>query len=353
MPARKSAVEQRRGEIDRHLTRLRGQLARKSRKDFTTDFRHRSWLKGTNALIDELTGELSALDDPGEYDELPAAVVADELGLTRAQVRTLIRLGEITASGRQAHERISRAELERVAGLGAQELLRLGRQESAEIFEEAVPLLRHRGSDLEAAERAYRRLERREGWAAPYAPAFLVGLELARDDPAGAISTVRLIYGIEDHLQRLAVMSHLGRALRGVGLNDGAARQVGTFLADLADRGAAGRGLPETGRRGRPEARDPKELRRQAAYLAASVMIELRGRGLFDERPAAGGEARASEKAVARAVRDTLYSALYAEAFYDDSPSCRMYADMTRATAEDQGEAKLLTGLSARGGRSR
>jgi len=353
MPARKSAVEQRREEIERQLARLRGQLARKSRKDFTTDFRHRSWLKGTNALIGELLDELSALDDPGEYDELPAAVVADELGLTRAQVRTLIRLGEIEASGRPAHERISRAELEQIVGLGAQELLRLGRQESAEIFEEAVPLLRSRGSNLEAAERAYRRLERREGWAAPYAPAFLVGLELARDEPAGAISTVRLIYGIEDHVQRLAVMSHLGRALRGVGLNDGAARQVGTFLADLADRAAAGGGLPVAGRRRQKEARDPEELQRQAAYLAASVMIELRGRGIFDERPAASGGERASEEAVVRTVRDALYSALYAEAFYDDSPSCRMYADMTRAAAEDHGEARLLMGLSARGGRSR
>jgi hypothetical protein len=352
MPGRKSAVEQRRGEIERQLARLRAQLARKSRKDFTTDFRHGSWLEGTNALIGELLDELSALADPGEYDELPAAVVADELELTRAQVRALIRLGEIEASGRPAHERIGRAELGRIAGLGAQKLLRLGRQESAEIFEEAVPLLRHRGSDLGPAERAYRRLERREGWAAPYAPAFLVGLELARDDPAGAISTVRLIYGIEDHLQRLAVMSYLGRALQGVGLSDGAARQVCTWLADLAERGAAGRGLPVTGRRGRPEARDPEELQRKAAYLAASVMIELRGRGIFDERPAAGGGERASEDAAARAVRDAIYSALYAEAFYDDSPSCRMYADMTRAAAAgDQGEAKLLTGLSAGRGR--
>jgi hypothetical protein len=352
MRGRKSAVERRREEIERQLARLRAQLARKSRKDFTTDFRHRSWLKGTSALIDELTGELSALDDPGEYDELPAAVVADELGLTRAQVRMLIQLGEIEASGRQAHERVGRAELVRIAGLGAQELLRLGRQESAEIFEEAVTLLQ--GGDLEAAGRAYRRLERREGWAAPYAPAFLVGLELARDDPAGALSTVRLIYGIEDHLQRAAVMSYLGRVLRGLGLSDGAARYLCTRLAALADRGAAGRGLPRAGRRARREARDPEELRRQAAYLAASVMIELRGRGLFGESPAAGGAAGASEEAVAQTLLDALYSALYADAFYDDSPTCRMYADMTMGTAaEFRGEAKLLAGLSAEGGRRR
>lgn len=350
MAARKSAVEQMRDEIDRQLTRLRAQLARKSRKDFTTDFRHRSWMKSTNALISELLEERSALDDPGEYDELPAAVVADELGLTRGQVRTLIRLGEITATGRAAHERIGRAELERIAGLGATELLRLGRQESAEIFEQAVPFLQ--GGDLEAAERAYGRLEGREGWTAPYAPAFLFGLELARDDVAGALSTLRLIYGIEDYLQRVAVMSYLGRVLRGMGLSDGAARQVCTRLAALADEGATGRMRLESHQSERLKATDPVELQRRASYLEASVMLELRGRGLFSERPPPAGAAQTSEEVVGQIVRDALYSALYAEAFYDDSPACRMYADMTRGTASTfRGEAKLLEGLSTGGSR--
>jgi hypothetical protein len=351
MPARKSAVEHRREEIERQLTRLRGQLARKSRKDFTTDYRHRSWLKSTNALISELLEELSALGDPGEYDELPAAVVADELGLTRGQVRMLIWLGEVAATGRVAHERIGRAELERIAGLGASELLRLGRQESAEIFEQAVPLLQ--GGDLEAAERAHRRLEGREGWAAPYAPAFLVGLELARDDLAGALSTLRLIYGIEDHLQRVAVMSYLARVLQGMGLSEGAGRQLCTRLAALADE-AAGHKHSGAGRRARSAVVDQDELQRRAAYLATSVMIELRGRGLFDERPAHGGTTQGSEQEAGQIIRDALYSALYAEAFYDASPPCRMYADMTRATAaESGGAANLLMGLSASGGRIR
>jgi hypothetical protein len=350
MPAKKSAVEQRREEIDRQLTHLQAQLAQKSRKDFTTDFRHRSWLKSTNALIGELLEELSALDDPGEYDELPTAVVADELGLTRGQVRMLVRLGEIAAAGRAAHERIGRAELERIAGLGGSELLRLGQQESAEIFEQSLFFLQ--GGDLEAAKRAYRRLEGREGWAAPYAPAFLVGLELAQDDVAGALSTLRLIYGIEDHLQRVAVMSYLGRMLRGMGLSDGAARQVCTRLAALADEGAVGRMRPEPRQRQRSKETEPGELQRQAAYLAASVMIELRGRGLFGERPASSDATQASEEVAGQIVRDALYSALYAEAFYDNSPACRMYADMTRGTAgEFRGEAKLLEGLSVGGGR--
>jgi len=350
MPARKSAVEQRREEIDRQLTRLQAQLARKSRKDFTTDFRHRSWLEGTNALIRQLLEELSTLDDPGEYDELPAAVVADELSLTRGQVRMLIRLGEIAATGRAGHKWIGRAELERVAGLGTSELLRLGEQESAEIFEQSVPFLQ--GGDLEAAERAYRRLEGREGWGAPYAPAFLTGLELARDDIAGALSTLKLIDGIEDHLQRVAVMSYLGRVLRGMGLSEGAGRQVCARFAALADE-AAGRERSGAGRGVRPAAVDPDKLQRRAAYLAASVMIELRGRGLFDERPAAGGMTGALEQEVGRVVRDALYSALYAEVFYDDSLACRLYADMTTAAAaESQGAANLLAGLSIRDGRS-
>jgi hypothetical protein len=175
-------------------------------------------------LIAELESELSILDCPGEYDELPVAVVADELGLTSEQVRNLIRLGEIEASGKAAHERICRAELERVAVVGGPALLRLSAEEPADIFEQAVPQLQK--GDLEAAQRAYRRLEARQGWRGPHAPVFLVSLELATGDLDGALSSAKLIYEYEDLLQRTVIMTYLGRVLRGMVLQESGAREL-------------------------------------------------------------------------------------------------------------------------------
>jgi hypothetical protein len=42
--------------------------------------------------------ELSILNNPGEYDQLPPAIVAADLGMSTAKVRLLINGGEILAS---------------------------------------------------------------------------------------------------------------------------------------------------------------------------------------------------------------------------------------------------------------
>src|SRR3712207_6935161 len=60
----------------------------------------------------------------------------------------------------RSHERVCRRELERIIAMGVPALLRLGEEEPAEIFEQAIPDLQN--GDLEAAKRAYRRLEDRK-----------------------------------------------------------------------------------------------------------------------------------------------------------------------------------------------
>jgi hypothetical protein len=127
-----------------------------------------------------LLAELSVLNDPGEYDQLPPAVVAEELGTTTAKVRLLIKGGEILASGKPAHEYISREDLAEACKVGVKELIHRLTQEADEIFEESVEYL-HQGQQR-LAERACRRLVARESiagaFALPYETAFL----LARGD---------------------------------------------------------------------------------------------------------------------------------------------------------------------------
>lgn len=187
-----SAVDARRRRVTRQLDHLRSRLAKNSPARYADEHSYRRQLQRSLDLISELESELSILDCPGEYEELPVAVVADELGLTCEQIRSLIKLGEVAATGKAAHERICRVELERIIDLGAPALLRLGKEEPAEIFEQAVPYLQN--GDLEAARRAYRRLDARQSWRGPYAPAFLVGIELATEDLDGALASIKLIH---------------------------------------------------------------------------------------------------------------------------------------------------------------
>jgi hypothetical protein len=220
----RSAVEIRRGQITQQLEHLRSQLIRKSPTYYADENTYKRQLKRTRELISELESELSVLDCPGEYDELPIAIVADELGIRYEQVRGLIKLGEIEATGRAAHERISRGELERITLIGVPALMRLSHEDSAEIFEQAIAHLQCQ--NLEAVERAYRRLEARLSWRGPYAPTLLVGLELARGELDAALSSMELIYEYENPLRRIIIMVTLGQMLRGMRLTDKGSQEL-------------------------------------------------------------------------------------------------------------------------------
>lgn len=224
----KSEAEKRSEQIEEQLDRLRPRLASKSAGRYATEGARKYQQRRLSELVAALEEELSMLSCPGEYDELAPATVADELGLTLKQVRGLIKSGEIEASGKLAHERVGRAEMGRVAALGASELLRLWRQESAEIYEEAVPRLQV--GDLEFAERAYRRLAGRGAWGVPYTPAFLLCLEIARGEFENARDAVRLIQGCTEPFARATTMRRAKNLLAGMRLDSDDAKEFCELL---------------------------------------------------------------------------------------------------------------------------
>ena len=120
------------------------------------------------------------LDDPGEYNELPIAVVADKLGLTMNEVGVMIGQGEILTPDEKERERVTRDELARLAETGTEELKRLSDQEAPEIFKRAVPVLQR--GELELVEREYRRLEARDSSIGPYVYAYRMALDLAKGE---------------------------------------------------------------------------------------------------------------------------------------------------------------------------
>lgn len=294
-------------QITAQIEHLRRRLASKTRKDYTSDYRYERWRKQSRDLIDKLLGELSALDEPGEYDELPSAVVADELGLRLDQVRLLIKLGDIEASGERAHELVSRRELERLAQLGVDEILRRSGQSTEDIYSETVSQLR--GGDLEAAERSYRRLKARQSCVGNHALAAEVAIKLAKGLYEDVEQLIRFILG-DKHRDSALIGTYLGEFIRGVCFKNQnlGADAVGLLTPIIGDeiKGAA-----QTGR-----VADDLQV---TAMCVTTVVMEGLG-GFVGNSSTVGREGE-----LYKIVRDRVFSVLYAEANMSGSMENRTF----------------------------
>lgn len=323
-----SAIEQRKQQLLRQLEHLRHQLVTKRRAHYKTQQSYEQQQRRTRTLVSELEAELSMLESPGEYEELPVAVVADELGLTLQQVRHLIRLGEIEAGGQAAHARIPRQELERLCALGVPELLRLSRQVVSEIFEEAIPALRR--GDVVSVERAYLRLDKREGWRGSHAPALLVALELARGDLQNAFSTIRFINQCEDLLQRTAMVGLIGRLLREMNLESHGTQMFGEQLLKVVGVKSA-RGIEHSNSSSNQHDRGEEQLQQIATYLATAAqhgLLQSRFSRKYEWIRTGSGT---GEQELFAFIRDAIYTALHAEVHGDKSAICRIYVEAVKS----------------------
>jgi hypothetical protein len=336
-----SEVEKRRQQIGRELDRVRLRLAQKTAGRYPSEAAYKYQQRRARELVADLEGELSALECPGEFDELPGATVADEIGLTSCQVRNLIKSGEIEATGNAGHERISRAEMERIGDLGVTELLRLSRQESTEIFDETVPYLQN--GNLELSGRAYRRLNARGAWRGPHAPAFLVGLEVAKGEFDNALFSVKLIHKMTNPLEREATTACLEGLLRGMRLECVDAQTFAQQLLTVVKGNPAKGGIFN---KIAPEQRDEKikGLQQRALYLATAIDRELRK---YQPRRV-DIEHKLSSALPTRKfnllLRSALYTALYAESTHEESAASKMYIETIQSTMPTKYRPATLLG---------
>lgn len=306
MPRKRSGVEQRREQIAAQVDRLRLRLNSKTRNAYRSDFHYERWVRQSSALIGELLDELSALDEPGEYNELPAAVVADELGLPLDQLRQLIRLGDVEATSRRAHERVSRGELERLAGLGVNEMLRRSTQSADAVFGEAVSQLRR--GDVASAERSYRRLKARQSCVGSHALAAEVAIKLTKGLYAEAGRVIKFIL-TEKYYERVVIGTYLAEFIRGACFRDEDARAViPDLLKPLLDL------PPQIALTNRAS-----EDLQAAAMLITSVVVE----GLEELKMQPPTTEQGEE--FYRLLRDRIFGVLYARANSNTSIKSRMY----------------------------
>jgi len=321
-------ISQRVRTVTLQIARLREKLSSKTRNNFTSDFQYRSWLDKTNELITELEDELSVLTDPGEYDRLPPAVAAEELGTTVNKVRQLIKGGEILASGKVAHEYVSREELAAACETGLKELLRRLGQDSAEVFEESIAHL-HQGQ-LRLAERACQRLIARETLVGTFALPYETALLLARAEMDEVDARLRFIRRAEG-TERARFIRNLQRILAGMSFPDEAAMAVAERLLH------GGESLNADDRKVvRSKADDLQEL---AMFITTVVLEEI---GQRWKRPLR----TAHREELCEIIQDAVYSSLHAQESYDRLASPKEFVDAVRTLMPRYFKpARLIGGL--------
>jgi hypothetical protein len=313
MSPRSRPIAQRVRTVTAQIARLKEQLSSRTRDAFARDSHYRIWVEKTNELLSELEGELSVLNEPGEYDQLPPAVVAEELGTTADKVRLLIKGGEILATGKPAHEYVSRDELAAACEAGVTELLRRLDQEASSIFEESVAYL-HQGQLL-LAEKACGRLVARESMVGAFALPYETAFYLARGELDEVDASLDFIGRAEDAV-RARLMRNLRRALRGVSFKDEAAKAIAERLLGGGEASALDG----------PKILGSKldELQRLAVFITTVVFNEIDRRRKRFFKP--GREDELSEL-----IRNAVYSSLYAHESYDRLASSREFVDDIRA----------------------
>ena len=314
-------------QVSGRLDHLRAELAKKTPSRYASQGTYRRELKRCRGLIGDLEEELAALDCPGEYEELPVAVVADELGLQVRQIRRLIKLGEVEAAGRGEGARVSRAELGRAAGLGPGTLLALADEGAGKIFAEAAASLR--AGDVPAAERAYGRIKARETCVGDYALALEIALGLVKGEYAEAGAAVRFV--LREKLgDREAICAHVGRVLRGARLGGVDSEGEVLRLYKLLGGGALAAAGIDPGAGG---------VELMALYVVTAVQGAIRGFITENLPPGRRGE-------LLGLLRDGVFTSPYAQARAERSIKCRAYvADTRRKIPRFWGPLNIWEGL--------
>ena len=325
-------VELRRQQIYKELGKLRDEETAKTRRHFKSDEGFEESKRRRAEKIADLDAELSILDDPGEYEELPFAVVGEELGVSADTVGTIVaclrELEPIDEDARQ--DRVTRSELDRIFEIGAEELLRLSEQESAEIFEEALPHF-HAGK-VEEAEKAYRRIEVRDSWRGSHAPACRLALHLLKGELDEARDSVRHMCEMDANYN-MTMLPYTGRLLRGMRLEEHGAEALREQILLITEGAKRDPYEQYRGWRSKQIGKRQDETQRRAMFIATAVQASLkRYRWVHQFKTYHDRSSRMREEEFEGVIRDAIYTALHAEATYHESAASRQYVDRMLGT---------------------
>ena len=325
---KQTPIEQRRGQIEKELEKLSLPKNQKKLRDFKSEDAFENWKERQENKLRELNEELIILDDPTEYNEIPLAIAATELGVALNEMLEIVseELVETSFDGEyKAGARVTREELARAIEIGSDELLRIAQQSVEEIFEEGLQFLQD--GNAEAAEKTLERIYKFDYRIRfQYSIAYSTGLELLRGDYESI--SFRFIDSYHD-TELAAILETLRRAVEGIKPASHLAAIVREQILAVAE-----------GKKQNPFDRtyssyksseyfsQMDENQRHAMFLA-SVVLKSIEKYKFTKwiRSSRWGASEAKEEEIERVIRNAIYTALEAENTYYDSPSSKLFVD--------------------------
>lgn len=325
--ARRPPVAQRKEQIAREIEKLEAEYEKKTRRHFKTEEGLDNWRAKNREKIAELREEGAVLEDPGPYNELPLAIVAEELGLTLDEINSIAGDNLLEISTRTYYStgsRITRSELVRLHEVGAVELLRLANQDLDEIFEDAVRYF-HSG-DLKRAEEAAKRMDERVTYT-PLTWVCEIALDLMRGKYEDVISSVRYICR-KDDLHETGILTNLGRVLKGMKFEEHGAEALREQILAVTEGGKIDPYDKGYWGIGKQVGMSLDENQKHAMFLATAVTRALerykftKWFKLYNSRTSA-----MNVEEFEGVIKDALYTALQAESTYYESAASKMYVD--------------------------
>ena len=326
---RRSPIEQRRAQIEKEIENVQRQLRDKSPRDFKTVDDFEGFQERRANKLYALNEELAMLERPEEYNEVPLAIAAEELGISLADVMEIAREGLLATSSDEQFStalRITRDELSRAIEIGADELLRVAGQTEEEVFFDGLRFLRER--DVAAAEKCHERIWRFRGWDKPYWNCYGVGVELIseRFDELGSALGFLGARDIEDLAAAIPALRAVAEAV--VPVDNVTAVFIERILAFTDGVKATPfdqsfRTYATTDYYSRMD-----ENQRHAMFISNVVFEAIRkykfGKEMLRIREWDSGP---RQEELERVVRNAIYTALEAEASYTESPSSKIFVD--------------------------
>ncbi|MBK8464905.1 MAG: hypothetical protein IPL32_03660 [Chloracidobacterium sp.] len=320
--SRQTPIEQRRGQIEKEIEKVQKLIQMKTVRDFKTEDAFGDWQQRQANKIFELNEELIILERPEEYNEIPLAVAAEELGITLNEILEVVKIGliELSAEGLfAASARITRDELGRAIEVGAEELLRVATQEEEEVFADGLEFLR--AGDVAAAERCLDRIYGFRGYSKPYDICYELGVELISGRFDEVVSSLGYI-GKQEIGEVAAIIPALKAVIESVPVTDKVTAIFVERILAFVD-----------GKKQKPfdrtfytyEATEcfstMNENQRHAMFISNVVFEAIRKYKFTKEmEKISGWRSEVKREEFERVIRNAVYTALEAEATYHESP---------------------------------
>jgi hypothetical protein len=327
---KQTPIEQRRAQIEKELEKLRLPKNQKTPRDFKTGDGFENWQERQATKLLELNEELIILDNPSDYNEIPLAIAATELGVTLNEMMQIVseELVETSFDGEyRAGARITREELARAIEIGADEMVRIAEQSIEEIFEDAVQFLHAR--NIEAAEKAHERMNR-FGYESSYQYWITcgIGIELLKGDYNGLSRSFWFVDSY-DEIRLAATLDKLRRVVEGIKPANHLAAVVREQILAVAEGKKATPFDRTYSTWGSSEYFSQMDENQRHAMLFSSVVLSAVKKYNFSKRMRKwnGYSSDPKDEEMERVIRNAIYTALEAESTYYDSPSSKLFVD--------------------------